>query len=303
MENIILIFLCLLVGFVLQRVKDFPANSYKTLNLFVIYIALPALSLYYIPKIDLSIKLLYPIGIAWIGFLIAFLFFSLLGNTLGWSRKLIGCLTLTAGLGNTSFVGFPIIETLFGKKGLETAIIVDQPGTFVVLSTLAFVVASLYSNKEVSFPILVKKIAFFPPFITFVMACVMNICGFDFSDVMQLVFQKLGATVTPVALLAVGLQLKFDRNSKHWQFLGLGLFFKLMLMPAFFYILYVLLLHQNSEMIQISITESAMAPMITGAILASTYGLKPKLSSMMVGFGIPISFITIAFWHWFLLTF
>ncbi len=303
MENIILIFLCLLVGFVLQRVKDFPANSYKTLNLFVIYIALPALSLYYIPKIDLSIKLLYPIGIAWIGFLIAFLFFSLLGKALGWSRKLIGCLTLTAGLGNTSFVGFPIIETLFGKKGLETAIIVDQPGTFVVLSTLAIVVASLYSNKEVSFPILVKKIAFFPPFITFVMACVMNICGFDFSDVMQLVFQKLGATVTPVALLAVGLQLKFDRNSKHWQFLGLGLFFKLMLMPAFFYILYVLLLHQNSEMIQISITESAMAPMITGAILASTYGLKPKLSSMMVGFGIPISFITIAFWHWFLLTF
>lgn len=303
MENIILIFLCLLVGFVLQRVKDFPANSYKTLNLFVIYIALPALSLYYIPKIDLSIKLLYPIGIAWIGFLIAFLFFSLLGNTLGWSRKLIGCLTLTAGLGNTSFVGFPIIETLFGKKGLETAIIVDQPGSFVVLSTLAIVVASLYSNKEVSFPILIKKIAYFPPFITFLMACAMNICGFDFSDVMQLVFQKLGATVTPVALLAVGLQLKFDRNSKHWQFLGLGLFFKLMLMPAFFYILYVLLLHQNSEMIQISITESAMAPMITGAILASTYGLKPKLSSMMVGFGIPISFITIAFWHWFLLTF
>lgn len=303
MENIILIFLCLLVGFVLQRVKDFPANSYKTLNLFVIYIALPALSLYYIPKIDLSIKLLYPIGIAWIGFLIAFLFFSLLGNTLGWSRKLIGCLTLTAGLGNTSFVGFPIIETLFGKKGLETAIIVDQPGSFVVLSTLAIVVASLYSNKEVSFPILIKKIAYFPPFITFLMACAMNICGFDFSDVMQLVFQKLGATVTPVALLAVGLQLKFDRNSKHWQFLGLGLFFKLMLMPAFFYILYVLLLHQHSEMIQISITESAMAPMITGAILASTYGLKPKLSSMMVGFGIPISFITIAFWHWFLLTF
>jgi hypothetical protein len=40
--------------------------------------------------------------------------------------------------------------------------------------------------------------------------------------------------------------------------------------------------------------ESAMAPMITASILA-THGLKPRLSSMMIGFGIPISFITLAF--------
>ncbi|WP_321540450.1 hypothetical protein [Flavobacterium piscinae] len=43
-----------------------------------------------------------------------------------------------------------------------------------------------------------------------------------------------------------------------------------------------------------------MAPMITGAILASTYGLKPKLSSMMIGIGIPLSFLTLAFWYWIL---
>jgi predicted permease len=37
--------------------------------------------------------------------------------------------------------------------------------------------------------------------------------------------------------------------------------------------------------------------MITASILASSYGLKPKLSSMMIGFGIPISFITLIFWY------
>jgi hypothetical protein len=35
--------------------------------------------------------------------------------------------------------------------------------------------------------------------------------------------------------------------------------------------------------------------MITASILATTHGLKPRLSSMMIGFGIPISFITLAF--------
>jgi predicted permease len=46
-----------------------------------------------------------------------------------------------------------------------------------------------------------------------------------------------------------------------------------------------------------------MAPMITGCILAATYGLKPKLSGMMIGIGIPLSFITVAFWYWILTTF
>jgi hypothetical protein len=37
-------------------------------------------------------------------------------------------------------------------------------------------------------------------------------------------------------------------------------------------------------MIEVAIMESAMAPMITASILATTHGLKPRLSSMMIGF-------------------
>jgi predicted permease len=68
----------------------------------------------------------------------------------------------------------------------------------------------------------------------------------------------------------------------HWRFLGLGLLFKLILMPALFYVGYILILGQHSTMIDV-VMETAMAPMITGCILASTYGLKPRLSSMMIG--------------------
>jgi hypothetical protein len=76
--------------------------------------------------------------------------------------------------------------------------------------------------------------------------------------------------------------------------LGLGLLYKLILTPAIIYLLYVVILNQNSKMIEVAIMESAMAPMITASILATTHGLKPRLS-MMIGFGIPISFITLAF--------
>ncbi|WP_284652361.1 AEC family transporter [Flavobacterium terrisoli] len=300
MDNILLVFLCLIMGLAMQRVAAFPKNGHLALNQFVIYIALPALALYYIPKVSISTDLLYPLGIAWIGFLLSFVFFYVIGKRMGWPNRLIGCLVITAGLGNTSFVGFPIIQALYGEEGLKTAIIVDQPGSFVVMATLGIITAGIFSKGEPSRNEIIKKILFFPPFIAFALACLMNVLKLDFNDHFQTVFQKLGATVTPVALLAVGLQLKIDKESQHWKFLRLGLLFKLIITPAVFFLLYKIILGGKGVAVDVSIMESAMAPMITGAILASNYGLKPKLSSMMVGIGIPLSFISLAFWYFIL---
>ena len=281
----------------MQNVKRFPTHIYKSLNKIVIYLCLPAITLYHIPKIRWSNELLFPIGAGWISFFLAFVFFHFLGRRLGWSNKLIGCLVLTAGLSNSSFLGYPIVEALFGKKGLETAVLVDQPGTFVVVSTLGVFVAAFYSKGNPDFKSISKKILLFPPFLTFVVACLMNVFEYNLDLKIQSVLLMLGSLVTPLALFSVGLQLTFDRKSKHWKFLYLGLFFRLILTPLLIFILYVFIFKQHSEAIKITIIEIAMAPMITGAILASTYGLKPKLSSMMIGFGIPISFVTLAIWY------
>ena len=297
MYNIILIFVCLLLGILLQNVKRLPANTYKRLNYIVIYFCLPSLALFYIPKIELDAKLLYPIAVTWISFTVSWLLFSLLGNKFGWSRKLTGCLIMTAGFSNTSFLGFPIIQALYGEEGLKMAILVDQPGTFVVLSTLGVFVAALYSKGSSNGIEIAKKILFFPPFIAFLLACFMNLFHFDFHQYIQFGLQKIGSVMTPLAMLSVGLQLHFDRRSRHFKFLGLGLFYKLILTPAIIYLLYVVILDQHSKMIQVSLMEAAMAPMISSSIIASSYGLKPRLCSMMIGFGIPLSFVTLLFWY------
>ena len=298
MASIILIFVCLAVGLGLQRAPQFQSNAYQMLNQFVVFVSLPALALFYIPKIKIDLSLLYPLGIAWITFGLSYLFFSFLGKKFGWSNRLTGCLILTAGLGNTSFVGFPIIEALFGEEGLKTAVIVDQPGTFVVMATLGIWTATVYANRKNENTSIAKKVLLFPPFIAFLIALILSVLKLDFPEILQVSFERLGNTVTPIALVSVGMQLKFDRRNKHYQFLGLGLFFKLILIPLFFLIFYVFILDGKGQVVEVSIIESAMAPMITGAILASQYGLKPKLASMMVGIGIPLSFITIAIWYW-----
>ena len=300
MDSLFLLVFCLLAGVLFQRVPGFPANAAITLNQYVLYAPLPALALYHIPEISGGPELLYPIGVAWICFGGAWLFFGALRRTFGWSRKLTGCLILCAGLGNTSFIGFPVIEAAYGRDALGTALLVDQPGSFVVLTTLGIVVATLYSRAPVGTGAIVQKILFFPPFIGFAMAVSMNVLDLHFPEGVRGGLLRIGNTVTPVALIAVGLQLRIAKRSKHWGFLGLGLVYKLVLAPALIFVLYVVVLGGTGTAIRVSVLESAMAPMITASILATSHGLKPRLANMMVGIGIPMSFLTALSWYYIL---
>ncbi|GHA80454.1 AEC family transporter [Pontibacter akesuensis] len=298
MGSFILLFGCLGLGVLLQRFRDFPPNSALVLNQFIIYISLPALALYFIPEVTLDSSVLLPVGLAWICFAGAALFFWSLGKSFGWSKKLIGCLILTGGLGNTSFIGFPVMEALYGKEGLRTAILIDQPGSFMVLSTLGIALAAALSKGNADAGVIARKILRFPPFLVFMLALGLNILDLHFSDDLKEVFQRLGSTVSPLALVSVGLQLRLERRSKHWGFLALGLTYQLMLAPLLILVIYVWGLHVRGTLAQVCVMEAAMAPMITASIVAASYGLKPRLANMMIGFGIPLSFITLTFWYW-----
>lgn len=300
MTSIILLFLCLFIGIGIRYVKAFPSNTHTTLNQFIIYISLPAMALHYLPKIQFSFDLIYPVAMPWIAFAGAFLLFAGLGKVFGWSRSLIGCLILTGGLGNTSFVGIPVIEALYGQEGLKTLIMIDLPGTFVVLSTLGIIVATIYSRGKKDFSVVFRKIFTFPPFIVFIVGVLLNILNVPVPDSLDEVFYKLSTTITPVALVSVGFQLKINKRSKHWRFLFLGLSYQLLILPAFIYFLYVIVFRQSGMAIDVTIIEAAMAPMITASIISASYGLKPRLSNMMVGIGIPLSFITLTVWYFIL---
>lgn len=297
MSNIILLFLCLFLGFFLRKTKLFPENGHLALNSFVINISLSALSIYYIPKIVLNFQVLFPVMVPWLNIILAVLFFSFLGKKLNWSKSLIGALTMCAGFGNTSFVGIPVIQSLYGESGLKTVMLVDQPGSFVALSTLGITIASFYSGDKIGIAQIIRKIIKFPPFIAFVIAVILNIFSVAIPVQIDEVFAKLGATTVPLALVSVGSQLRWQKLDQDSKPLFWGLLFKLILFPAFIFILYFLILKQRGEMIEISFLESAMGPMVTAAIIASAHRLEPKFCNLILGVGIPLSFLTLTLWY------
>lgn len=300
MLNILLIPIFLLVGILLQRLKFLPSELSFYLNQYLIYIVLPALALKYLPFVAMETKLLLPIASAYISFALSWIIFGALGKKLNWSNSVTGCLIITAGLANTSFVGFPIVRALYGEEGVKIALLIDQAGSFILVSSVAIIVASIYGTGKKRKRDISKKILTFPPFIFFVIAIGMNLLNISTPALIMPPLDWIAFSLTPVALTSVGLQVKINWQGIKMPFLWYGLLYKLIFIPLVIWLLFRQLFQLDGLILQVSVIEAAMAPMITGSIIAISHDLEPKLASLLVGVGIPLSFLTIAGWYWFL---
>ena len=297
MDNIIILFVCLLLGIFLKKVKVFPDNAHITLNHFIIYVCLPALSLVYIPEVEINPQILFPVCVVYILFIMGFIFISAVGKLLKFDRATIGALILTCGFANTSFVGFPFLKMFFGEQSLRIGIVIDQSGSFIAVTTLGIFTASYFASSTPSAKEIFKKILQFPPFYSFIAALLVKFLNIPISPLVKDIFQKLGSPIFILALVSVGMQLDFNFKGIKFSELFTGLFYKLALGPLIIFVLYVLIFKGSGETVQISIIESAMGPMVTGAILATNYNLNPKLVGIVTGLGIILSFGTVMVWY------
>jgi malate permease and related proteins len=300
MVSLIILFVCLLIGVGLRYVKTIPQNAPATLGALILYVPLPAVCLLALPDLDWNLSLISLFFVMWIVFGMAFLLFPYLGRKFGWDKSIIGCLILTAGFCNSAFVGFPIIDALLGKEALKHAIFLDQSGSFLIVSSFGIWIALTYSSGKMRKRILFKKILLFPPFIAFIVGISAGLFGWRAEGMTREVLERLSSLLTPLALISVGLQLQWNEIHEEIKYLALGLSFKLILAPLIIFTAYYLF-GVDKNIIKVSVMESGMAPMITSSILAASHNLRPRLAGMMVGVGVPISFITLGGWY-FLLT-
>ena len=306
MSSFLLILICLTAGYFLRFTRKLPDTLPKSLNGMVIYLSFPALILAQMPEFLASGQwrghLLIPGSMAWISILASLAVFGSIGRSRKWDPRLTGALILTAGFGNTSFVGFPLIEAFYGPEGLKTALIVDQVGSFLSLSTIGIMVGAYYSSSETGNLAvqIVRKVVTFPPFLAMCAVILLHLVGFALPQVLHEALARLGATLVPLALVSVGFQLRASREvlRRKWSALSMGLAYKLVLAPLALAFLYMGVFGSRSQDTRITLIEAAMAPMITAAIIAEDFELDSELCGLMVGIGIPLSLITVPIWWW-----
>ena len=291
--NFILIALCLVSGIIVRSSGSLPENSHRGINAWLLYIALPAVTLLYIPAITWSRALFLPIAMplaVWIG---AWIILRLSARRFAFDKGTQAALLLTAGLGNTSFVGFPLTQAYFGDEGLRIAVICDQI-SFMTLSTVGVLAAQNGPHHGNSgMKAIAGKIVRFPSFIAFMAALFLP--RFMSFDPFNPVLATLAATLVPLALFSVGLQIQFSGWQRELPPLSLGLAYKLLVAPAL--VLCAALAFRTGGIIgQTSVFEAAMAPMVTSAILAAEYQLNSRLANLMVSVGLIVSIATTGLW-------
>ena len=298
MENFILIFICLASGMVLQRLAVFAENAPQTLNLYVIWVALPALILRQVPTLSFSEDLFILLLMPWLMTGLGALLVWGASRLFNWSSQVTAVLLLTVPLGNTSFLGIPMIEAFWGTEMVSYGIIYDQFGSFLALSTYGSFILALYSGQErQSGADIVKKVLTFPPFIALLVALL-------FAQVLRqpaiaASLSLMASSLVPVVMFAIGLQLKVRLAPGQTFPFCFGLTVKLLVAP-FAALLLCQLAGLDTAASRIAVFEAGMPPMVTAGAMAMSAGLAPRLTAALVGWGILLSFATLSFLSLFL---
>ncbi|MDA1268558.1 MAG: hypothetical protein O2829_05645 [Bacteroidetes bacterium] len=133
-----------------------------------------------------------------------------------------GCLILVSGLANTSFLGFPIVELIYGKEALAIAFLIDQGGSFLIVSTLGVCIGTKYGHgNPTGLGALIKMIQF-PPFIFLVIGLLMSSLQLTLPGMLFPWLQMFSSTMAPVALGVIGLSITFDKNGSNPDIFGIG---------------------------------------------------------------------------------
>lgn len=284
---------CLGLGAALRRHWSKADVVLKWTRFWVIFVALPAVILKEIPGLVLSRDAWLALVGGWWVFLGAVVFFGAVGRGLGWSRATVASLILTAGLGNTSFVGLPAIRLLVGESGVGPAILFDQLGSFLSLAIGGAMVVAWGRGEGVVWGTAIRKFVLFPPTLALLLA--VGLRGVELGSFLPQVLGWVSQTLSPAALFAVGLAAVMPRLG-HAKQLGAGLAWKLVLAPLG--VLGIAAgMGSDPGWTQVAVLQAGMAPMVTGGILAASADLEPELASQMVMIGLFVSGLSLPVWN------
>jgi predicted permease len=284
------------LGMLFARLRALPDNSAEVLNRVVLLVCLPAAVLTYVPRLQLDTSLVGLMATPWLLMLATVALVSLATRQFGFARDVHAVLLICVALANSSFIGYPMVRALLGDHALPYAVVYDQFGTFVLLSTFGLYVIARYSgDAPPTARQVLGRIAGFPPLWALLFA--LTLMPVQPPTWIATGLKQLADAMLPLVMLAVGLSIRLRLSRDELAPLGIGLVLKLVLMPALALPI-AWAFGLQGAMLQVNVLESAMPTMITAAALAISHRLAPRLAAALVGYGILLSLLTLPAWVW-----
>lgn len=292
LEPLFSIFVLLIGGYFAKRIGILKQKQARMFLDFAIIFALPCLIFERSYHLRFDFSLIMFIFTGFICSITAAIIAVLVARIMRFSKPTLASVFLLSSFGNTLFVGIPIVSGIYSDpQYIGEVIFYDAFATALPISIIGPFVISLASNQPINFTQIIKRIAFFPPFIALVLGFALK--SIAIPDFIFAPIKMFGGAATAVALFAIGLGLGFSAIKSAYKSTIIVIIAKMIVAPLIFIALIKILHIDLRQTIIVAILESAMPTMTLAGAMVMKAKLDSNLAVSAVAFGILFSFVSI----------
>jgi predicted permease len=282
-KSILPLFLVILVGIIMVRIKAVHRGWVDVLNKYALWIGLPSLIFVALARLDFRFNeyadLIFSNSIYLVCCtLMAFPLSTLFKTTLRTKRTLF----LLLAYGNISYLGIPLISSALGPEALGSAILLSAVYPFWMF-TLAIMLIELTGHGKIDILLIFKKLVTNPLFISVLLGILASFFKLPIQGVVMKTLDLFGQSVTAVVLFSLGIFLgsqQIGSRKEWWPVLMLTIAIMIIL-PGLFYFL-----ARGSGMTDVqfrtSILDAAMPMGLTAYAMTEQYQLNALLTGRLV---------------------
>lgn len=289
---ILQVLLLVLVGVALRRFSVLRRDDSGPLNAVIVYAALPALIFVSVAKADLSWELLKVAAVAWA--------VSLAGLSVAWEiahamrmeKRTAGAFVLVAALGNTGYIGYPVVRALLGDGAMPAAVFYDVFGTVTVAFTLGIAVAA--RQGEHTGPVNpLRELLTFPAMVAMLVALLFRFLPLP-SGVSNAVMDWMAipaSMAVPLMMISLGVTLDFSSFRGALVPLASATAIKLALLP--FLAVAVTTILRDDSITRIVMLQAGMPSMLLSLVIGQRFKLDTGFIAAAVLLSTVLCIITI----------
>ena len=267
----------------------------QVLTSLVYYLLLPALVIQVLWKAPLGISSFGIAASAAAGVLVSIVLSTLICRSCHHDGKITGAVVLAASFPNATYMGLPVLESLFGDAGRSIAIQYDLFACTPLLLTVGILVARIHGQHDGPVP-LWQSLLRVPPLWAALFGVLLNLSGIGMAAGLDQWLEMLANGVIPLMLFSLGLSLRWDTIDRS----RLRTIIPIAIMQLLIAPLVVWLVSQGVGLEGITRTgtvmEAAMPSMVIGIVLCDRYGLDTGLYAAAVTVTTLLSLFTLPAW-------
>ena len=294
--NVVLpLFLTVALGCFFRKINLFDDHTLKVMNNLVFKSFLPILLFFNIYNADISLGINIKLIIfAVFSIILIFLIMVFIIPKIEKDDERKGVLIQAVFRSNFVLFGLPIAISLFGegKAGITSMLIACVVPTFNFLAVISL---EMYRGSKIDIKKISKGIITNPLILGSVIGLLMLGSGIKLPHVFEKTLGDLAKVATPLALVVLGGSFKFKAVKKHMKQLIFGVVGRLIIVPAIFIPISIILGFRDMELTTLLVMFSA-----PGAVSSFTMAQQMEADSELAGdiviFGTGFAVFTMFFW-------